>query len=213
MLDQQDAFGQTLLRLAENRPLFHSEADFQHALAWQLHQDYPQCQVRLEVPFRANSAAEYLDLLVWTDTVRIAVELKYKTRKTEVEWKGEQYRLAGHDAQDHGRHDFLKDVARIERFVLAGHADVGYAVLLTNDSSYWAAPRHDETNDAGFRLSHGRVVRGELTWGPRSGKGTTAGREAPIQLTASYTLSWADYCDGTDPGARGFKYLVVRIGS
>ena len=29
--------------------MFHSEADFQHALAWQIHEAAPESQVRLEV--------------------------------------------------------------------------------------------------------------------------------------------------------------------
>lgn len=31
----------SLGRLAARRPVFHSEADFQHALAWQLQLDHP----------------------------------------------------------------------------------------------------------------------------------------------------------------------------
>jgi len=36
-----------LTDLAQQRPLFQSEADFQHALAWQLHAMEPAARVRL----------------------------------------------------------------------------------------------------------------------------------------------------------------------
>jgi hypothetical protein len=34
--------------LRQHRPVFHSEADFQHALAWTAHQSNPSLRVRLE---------------------------------------------------------------------------------------------------------------------------------------------------------------------
>lgn len=36
--------------LQNERPVFHSEADFQHALAWALHRLDPSVNIRLEVP-------------------------------------------------------------------------------------------------------------------------------------------------------------------
>ena len=35
-------------KLRKRRPIFHSEADFQHALAWEIHLANPSHQVRLE---------------------------------------------------------------------------------------------------------------------------------------------------------------------
>lgn len=35
-------------QLAGTRPIFHSEADFQHALAWEIQNQHPQAAVRLE---------------------------------------------------------------------------------------------------------------------------------------------------------------------
>jgi len=48
-------------RLSQTRPIVHSEADFQHALAWQMHVENPNAVVRLETrPERGMR----LDLLV-----------------------------------------------------------------------------------------------------------------------------------------------------
>jgi hypothetical protein len=48
-------------RLSQTRPIFHSDADFQHALAWQIHVENPNAAVRLETrPERGMR----LDLLV-----------------------------------------------------------------------------------------------------------------------------------------------------
>ena len=39
-----------LTALAKQRPIFHSEADFQHAIAWEMHKHLPRASVRLERP-------------------------------------------------------------------------------------------------------------------------------------------------------------------
>ena len=48
--------------LSKSRPIFHSEADFQHALAWQIHETMPDSQIRLEYPFRFDGSTIYLDI-------------------------------------------------------------------------------------------------------------------------------------------------------
>lgn len=45
--------------LAKDRPVFHSEADFQHALAWEIHRRWPETSVRLE--FRVPKLGYHLD--------------------------------------------------------------------------------------------------------------------------------------------------------
>ena len=60
--------------LSEYRPIFHSEADFQHALAWQIHETNPSWQVRPEYPFPSGKNSMYLD--IWIPKKGIAVELK-----------------------------------------------------------------------------------------------------------------------------------------
>ena len=65
-----------LSALARRRGVFHSEADFQHALAWQLQLDHPAARVRLETrPLPGKALA--LDLLFEQDGLKTAVELKY----------------------------------------------------------------------------------------------------------------------------------------
>ena len=43
--------------LARVRPLFHSEADFQHAFAWQLHSAHPDARIRLEIASATGGTA------------------------------------------------------------------------------------------------------------------------------------------------------------
>jgi hypothetical protein len=43
--------------VAAARPVFHSEADFQHALAWELQLRYPQAQIQQVAVFSPNQGA------------------------------------------------------------------------------------------------------------------------------------------------------------
>lgn len=103
--------------LAAKRPVFHSEADFQHALAWELHERYPHCSLRLEYKPPHLNAPIYLDMWVHSSETTLAIELKYKTRAGHLEFEGESFDLLHHGAQPLGRYDFLKDVERLEHVV------------------------------------------------------------------------------------------------
>ena len=120
--------------LSKWRPIFHSEADFQHAFAWQLHKFVPGVNVRLE--FKPLSEERiYLD--IWIPTHRIAIELKFLTRGLSVEWMGELFSLRNQGAQDIRRYDFLRDIQRLERVLtLPNPASEAYALCLTNDAAY-----------------------------------------------------------------------------
>ena len=79
-----------LTGLAESRKVFHSEADFQHALAWHIHQTMPDSQIRLEFPMPVEHRKMYVD--IWLPVEKIAIELKYMTRKSELEDNEESFR-------------------------------------------------------------------------------------------------------------------------
>lgn len=196
--------------LARERPVFHSEADFQHALAWQIHRTNPGHAVRLEHKPRANSAM-YVD--IWMATVGVVVELKYRTRELDCEVQGEPFLLRDQAARPPSRYSFMRDIQRIEDFV-STVPDVrsGLAVMLTNDSLYWNRPSRRNLVDAEFHLHEGRRVGSEMAWSKRASDGTRKGREATILLTGAYHLQWRDYASvGAGRHAR-FRYLAIRVG-
>lgn len=200
----------TVASLASERPIFHSEADFQHALAWTIHDARASAVVRLELPREIGGHRAHVDIWIVETGERIALELKYLTRKVDAVVGGEHFRLRDQGAQDLGRYDVLKDLVRIEALVAAGEADRGYVIALTNDSSYWKAPTAlSSPNYAAFRLVEGRDLGGALAWGPATGAGTMKGREAPIVLRASYQCKWTDYSDlGSTARYGRFRYLL-----
>ena len=142
------------------RPIFHSEADFQHALAWHIHQAIPDCGVRLEYrPFPNENL--YLDL--WLSGIGIALELKYATSRLDHDEGGEILSLRNQSALDVRRYDVVRDIERLEKVSGLPHVRGGYAILLTNDAAYWTPPtRSLETIDAAFRVHEGRTIGGRL---------------------------------------------------
>lgn len=201
----------SLTLLSQQRPIFHSEADFQHALAWLIHLHQPDARIRLEYRPLPHEPL-YLDLWVQDDQHALAIELKYPTRRLSVEHAGEQFSLRNQAAQDLTRYDFVKDIRRLERIVLARPGVTGYAILLTNDSSYWTLSRRPGTVDAAFRLHDGAQLMGSLGWAAHAGVGTMVKREAPLELIGSYSASWRDYSAvNTLQSTELFRCLLVQV--
>jgi hypothetical protein len=202
--------GDLVDRLRRSRPVFHSEADLQHAVAWVAHEMDPRLQVRLETHPEPNVR---LDLLVTRADLgqSTAVELKYITASWTGEVTGERFVLANHGAQDVRAYDVVKDLERVERFVAKRPGSDGLVMVLSNDPSYWVSPRHArETNAKAFRLHDGNLIHGTLAWGPRTGAGTSKGRESALTIDGQYMCTWTDFT--LLPGHRGqFRLLAIPV--
>lgn len=208
MIDQAE-LDDRMASLARQRPVFHSEADFQHALAWHWQQQTPNAAIRLEYRLPFVGERGYADLWIRDGGRTTYIELKYWTRALNVQQGEETYTLANQAAQDISRYDFIKDLERVERAVTSGLASVGFVVALTNDQSYWSPPRPG-TVDAAFRLHEGRTLIGELAWAEHAGIGTTATRHRILNLAREYRCHWQPYSDLGVPRGE-FRYLLVEV--
>lgn len=205
-----DLLEEVMPRLAAHRPIFHSEADFQLALAWEIQIALPVAQVRLEKRI-ANEPRIELDLLVVLDGHRMGLELKYPKRRLDVEVEGERFALPT-GAPDIERYDVWRDVARLERLIAEGLIDEGCALVLTNSPGLWTPPtRVAIASYDAFRTHEGRQVSGTVDWGASAGPGTRTGRTDPLALVGSYLLSWRDFSE-VGGGVR-FRYLPIIVSS
>lgn len=202
--------------LARERPLFHSEADFQHALAWQIHEVDTDARVRLEWPVKLPRRRTRMYLDLWLPGSNVAVELKYVTLKLQFKHEDECFTLLDHRAQDTRRYDFLKDVQRLEQLSLSDSADVGsgFAILLTNDPLYWEqpVPGWKKANDAAFRIHESLTKGGYMAWSDLAAPGGIKGREDPVCLNGSYPLRWRDYTRVGNGANQQFRYLAIQVG-
>lgn len=199
-----------LNKLSEKRPVFHSEADFQHSLAWEIHEMYRGLNIRLEKREEINGKAFYLDIFIFRRDKICALELKYKTKRLKITMPNEDYLLKDQSAQDISRYDFCKDIERLEK-VLKKYSDgIGFAIFLTNDELYWKISHNSNTTDKDFKIHEGRVIKGILKWKKGTSTGTMRGRESPIELTGEYNIRWKDFSD-LKIGNGKFRYVCVKV--
>lgn len=200
-----------LSALAAQRPVFHSERDFQHALAWQIQLGHPEAQIRLEPRPRRGI---HLDLLIRLGERGTAIELKYLVAALHTTANGELFDLPQQSANDISRHDVIKDITRVEALLADGYADNGQVLVLSNDRSYWQQGTRTDTIDAAFRVHEGRVLTGNLSWAARASHGTTATRDTLLRLAGRYTCRWQDYSQValTNGRVAQLRYLLVDVG-
>lgn len=197
-----------LNELSTERPIFHSEADFQHALAWKIHEKHQDLNIRLEKKLNAHEI--YLDLLAFNDTYNIAVELKYKTKKIGHILKDEEFNLKDQGAHDQARYDFIKDISRLEK-ARTHYNYIGFAIFLTNDQSYWKnTMRKKDPFDKEFRIHEGNTIKGKLCWQEETSEGTMSGRDEAIILESEYNLNWEDYFDLNGLNGKS-RFLLIEI--
>lgn len=199
---------EALSALSKRRPVFCSEFDFQHQLAWELHTRYAGMNILLEYPIIAGRRRMEIDIWARLGDVRVAIELKYKTRKASIQHAGIRFALTQQAATPLGRYDFIKDVERIESVRSAGMADEAWAVMLTNDQSYTRPARG---NGQAFSLHAGRTIApgASLAWNTTvNPKSLGSSRLAPIPIAGTYSLAWTRYAT---LGTSRFDSLVVEV--
>ena len=198
--------------LIAKRKIFHSEADLQFAFAWEIQLLNPSAQVRLEYSPASISPTMHIDIVIQLNDEIIPIELKYLKKKLQHQENDEQFILRDNGAQDISRYDILKDLQRIERLKqdLAG-VKCGYALVLSNDPSYWKTSLNRNTIDREFRLDDGKTITGRLVWGVNAGPGTMKGREMPIDISGQYSIMWKDYSQLNDTASGIFRYLLLTV--
>lgn len=199
-------------QLSASRPIFHSEADFQHALAWTIQTHHPEARLRLETrPERGI----HLDVFVVMHGQRYAIELKYLADRIDVTVGGETFDVPRRAAHDISRYDVCKDLWRVETMIVDGYADSGWVVALSSDGGYWRPGTKADPIDKAFRIFEGCELTGELAWDERAGLGTTRGREAPIMLRGRYECRWRHYSTVRRSSGRPIelRYLALPVTS
>jgi len=197
--------------LSSKYPIFHSEAHFQHALAMEMGRLSPDTTIQLEIPSLFREKRASIDMRTQHMGKVRFIELKYKKTKCDVIVNDERFLLKHQGANDQGASDFIKDICRIEAFVDVTSASEGFAILLTNDRSYWRDSFKPTAIDREFKLTEGREIHGTLSWLTSAGSGSLGKREASLHLRGRYRLQWRDYSDLSVLGVKPFKFLCVHI--
>jgi hypothetical protein len=193
-----------LLELSQSRPIFHSEADFQHELACLLNRH--EHSVRLEKPFTISGnhiPNGYLrtELDIEIDGT-CALELKYKTHALKCLVQNEAFELKNQGAQNLGRFDLLDDARKVHWLKTAPSNKIakGFTIFLTNDDKYWRDNAQGTMSEE-FSLEHERTLRpgSVLNWvGNPTANSVGSNRlppYAPIHIQFGENVNWEFYSD------------------
>lgn len=172
-----DFFEKSIIELQNQRPIFHSEDDLKLALAFNIKENNPEFEIRLERPVeleminrnrKKTTIRAPIDIVVIdTNGKSYPIELKYKTRKANISLNHENYILAEHGAQDVGRYSFRKDIYRIENYKSKNlNYKYGYVLILTNDKAYFEKNVFEKDNiDKHFSFHNGALLNPfDLSW-------------------------------------------------
>ena len=205
--------------LSEVRPVFYSEADFQHSLANILASNGFNC--RLEKPYSIMVNGEEirveLDILVVENGQNeTAIELKYVKKRYAGIHSDEHFDLAESWSANLSRFDCFADLQRVSALVNAGKAASGFCIFLTNKENAW---RDDVTASGNlgsqFSIHEGRVLlAGEiLNWFGNPHEGNVGTKRlppyCPIQINQNIELKWVDYSNS----GTCFRYLLLEYQS
>lgn len=205
-------------KLSSHRPVFHSEADFQFALATVMSQDERVSRIRLE---RRIALRDHLrdrthvnvDVLARLDGQQVGLELKYPKRKLEctafADGELEDFQLP-EGAYDVDGPELWHDTARVERLIAEGEIAAGAAVMLSN-YELWEPERlmGPRSKAHEFALYNTRVVQAGQTLAWRDA--TASIDTGPVWLQNEYRCLWRRYSTVGDCDAE-FRYLVLKPG-
>lgn len=196
--------------LADQRPAFHSEADFQLAFAWMIQTRHPSARIRLEQRILDQPRIE-LDVLVTVEGLRLAIELKYLRARLDVAIDSERFTLSL-GAPDLERYDTIRDITRIERLLDEDLIDAGAMIALSNNPTFWSPSISGKpTGYDQFRLHDDTTLTGTVSWGASAGPGTRRNREAAHTLQGTYPLRWRPYSRVAASSSGEFRALLVEV--
>jgi hypothetical protein len=188
---------------------FCSEADFQHSLAWKLHEEIPNANIILEYPWKNENNENkmvYYDIYVEVNDQVHLIELKYRTKKIEIEKYGQKITLKDHSALDMGCCHFWLDVQRLENTKLK--CDCNYCIMLTNDDLYLKGPKKGSVYE-NFSLKNGITAGTEIKINDKDKKKVEKywpKNATKIKLKNEYKCEW-EPCMQNDE----WKYLLLEI--
>lgn len=190
--------------LSKERKLFHSEADFQHALSYLIHKKYPNTQIRLE----KKISEFYIDIIIH-DKITIGIELKYKTKKFNYSELGEQFDLKSVNAHNFACLYFRKDISRLETLKNSKKINKGFVIFLTNDSNYFNKNSSSKQPIyENIKIYDNNKIKKKVDWlGSSESKNSISKQNIP-DLKNEYICNWNQYskCDDEE-----FKYLLLEI--
>jgi len=202
---------QILKELSKERPIFHSEGDFQFSLSYKIKEHYPVLNIRNEFPIKISNKSRKVDIAIFDNSKNaILIELKYKPTEIFYQNDIEKYQLKKLKKIEYGYYGFIKDIYRLETFSnneeFKKEYDLieSYAVILTNDERFWKLSK-TKAKYKDFLFYEGKELSGVFNY-------TKKGKEDSFRLSKPYTCFWQNYSPINNLSKNcNFRYLLIRV--
>ena len=196
--------------LAERRPIFRKEDDFQKSLESLIREFHPGNVTKLEFnPLPYEKPRIRHDIFVQSGAESTVIELKYPTETVDIEHEGELFELKESGLDADGYYHCVEDIYRLEDTIAkCPNIQSGVFVLLTHRAPFWKKTR-PSAGSAVFSLHEGRKLEGKLTYPDNS----RSRKREPIDLRGTYELRWRSYSDLSPSKFHQFRYLAVEVGN
>ena len=191
-------------------PHYYNEAQVQHKLGIELYKRFGiEPTLEWYVKNDESGAKEYIDMMLKIDGKRVAIELKYKTRKID----GKDYITQG--GQSDGKFHFFKDIERLERLKKSKDIDFridkGFAIFITNDHLYWNEARSNskakgKNSVADFDLCDKKGIKKD-TYNAKWRKS----KNATVTISRSYPVEWFSPSDEVKKDGTTFRCLIITL--
>ena len=191
-------------------PHYYNEAQVQHKLGIELYKRFGiEPTLEWYVKNDESGAKEYIDMMLKIDGKRVAIELKYKTRKID----GKDYITQG--GQSDGKFHFFKDIERLERLKKSKDIDFridkGVAIFITNDHLYWNEARSNskakgKNSVADFDLCDKKGIKKD-TYNAKWRKS----KNATVTISRSYPVEWFSPSDEVKKDGTTFRCLIITL--
>ena len=189
---------ETMTGLATRGSIINSRSEFHHTLFDYLCEIFPNNEVVSEIHPLSFGKTKFI---IGIPSREVAIRL----------WCPK----AGKRRDNLTRYELLRDVDRMERAVgEVNWLKHGIVLMLTDMNKLWEVPRSESrgAHDASFRIHHGAMLNGILSWAEHTSLGIKRGREQPIQLCDHYFMDWRNCSIGSDEQYTTFRYLAVEVG-
>ncbi len=198
-------FINTIIKSLSEKRIFWSEIDFQLAFAWEIKLRLKDVEIYLERRFEfSESEVWYIDIWVEYNGGIFPIELKYKTKKCEINlFNNDKVKLKEQGACDLGRYGFIKDIFRLEKLSSIPNFKEGYAIILTNEPKYFQTYNNRPTIDRDFRIHDNHIIQGnkDLVW---YSSAKWVENYPKIHLMNNYKMNWHTYIGD-------FKYSICIV--
>lgn len=192
-----------------NNRIFHSEAELQFCIAWELKNrnrdidvwfEYPAEQIKNE-----HKRIPQIDLVIQNNNLLFPIEIKYA--KGNLSYKN--INLSNKPLDE--CFDVAKDIKRLEDFSEKyDNFDKGYVIVVSNNFSWFKDHRPSSkvfTYDS-YLLDHdSNILTGMIKYKIDDNHKS----QQIIELKGKYDTKWQEYCSLGNNINEIFKYLIIEI--